>query len=150
MMTYLAEENEGFDRLGYNHRMLVAQKLKHKYCFVSQDLDADEDEAMDTNKFKTSYKLPSGQKLEMNESRFLAPETIFDPSIGSMQFDEKEGLHRIAFDSIQEVDIDNRRELYQSVVLSGGSSLMKGLPERLEKELDAIAPQANMIKIYAP
>lgn len=35
----------------------------------------------------------------------------------------------------QECDIDNRRQLYDGVVLSGGSTMYPGLPSRMEKEL---------------
>jgi len=35
------------------------------------------------------------------------------------------------------------------VILSGGTTLYKGLPDRLQKELDAVCPQANMVKIIA-
>jgi len=150
LVSYLGEDNERFGSLGKHHQSQIGQKLKHKYCFVSLDVEEDEEEAGTSGKFQAQYKLPSGQKLEMNEARFLAPEAIFDPSLASYDHDETEGLHHITFASIQAAEIDNRRDLYQSVVLSGGTSLCKGLPERLEQELDAMAPQPNMVKILAP
>ena len=51
--------------------------------------------------------------------------------------------------SVMDCDVDIRRDLYQNVILSGGSTLFRGLPERLQKELDAVCPQANMVKIIA-
>ncbi len=36
---------------------------------------------------------------------------------------------------MQECDLDNRRRLYEQVVVSGGSTLFPGLPSRLEAEL---------------
>tara|TARA_B110000503_G_C7045627_1_gene370111 strand:- start:238 stop:537 length:300 start_codon:yes stop_codon:yes gene_type:complete len=56
----------------------------------------------------------------------------------------------MTFGSIQECDIDVRKELYQAIMLSGGTTLYKGLPERMEKEIDALCPQPNMVKILAP
>ena len=35
------------------------------------------------------------------------------------------------------------------MILSGGTTLYKGLPDRLQKELDKVCPQANMVKIIA-
>jgi len=58
-------------------------------------------------------------------------------------------MHKMAKASIDDCDIDIRRDLYGSIILSGGSTLYEGLPDRLEKELDALAPQANMVKIIA-
>ena len=47
-------------------------------------------------------------------------------------------------------DIDVRRELYGNIVLSGGSTKYKGLPERLDKEITALAPPTMKVKIAAP
>ena len=40
--------------------------------------------------------------------------------------------------------------MYESVILSGGTTLYKGLPERLESELDALCPQPGVVKVIAP
>ena len=37
----------------------------------------------------------------------------------------------MVFDSIQECDVDERKEMYGNVMLSGGTTLYPGLPERL-------------------
>jgi len=36
-----------------------------------------------------------------------------------------------------------------NVILSGGSTLYEGLPDRLEKELDQLMPKRDMVKIIA-
>lgn len=50
-------------------------------------------------------------------------------------------------DSINKCDVDARRELYTGVVLTGGTSLMAGLRERLERTLAEVAPQASKVKV---
>jgi len=35
-------------------------------------------------------------------------------------------------------------------MLSGGTTMYAGLPERMEKEIDAMCPQPNMVKVLAP
>lgn len=52
--------------------------------------------------------------------------------------------------SIVDCDIDVRKDLYANVILSGGSTMYQGLPERLEKEMDALAPTPGMVKVVAP
>ena len=42
--------------------------------------------------------------------------------------------------SAQECEVDIRRDLYGNIILSGGTTLYEGLPDRLEKELDALCP----------
>jgi len=38
----------------------------------------------------------------------------------------------------QEMDMDNRMSLYQHIILSGGSTMLPGLPTRLEKDIKAL------------
>ena len=42
-----------------------------------------------------------------------------------------------------------RRDLYENVVLSGGSTLFPGLSERLSAELTALAPSAMKVEVIA-
>jgi actin-related protein len=57
-----------------------------------------------------------------------------------------ECLHDILYYSVGKADIDARKELLSSVVLTGGSSLMAGLIPRLTKELSEIVP--TNYKVY--
>ena len=54
-------------------------------------------------------------------------------------------------DSIQKCDIDIRKDLYKNIVLSGGTSMLEGLPERLEKEIIDLAPESmkEEVKVIA-
>jgi len=69
----------------------------------------------------------------------MGPEALFFPDL-IKQGDETEGLHKMTFSSIQECDIDIRKDLYGNIILSGGTTLYAGLPDRLEKEIDAMCP----------
>jgi actin-related protein len=37
-------------------------------------------------------------------------------------------------------DVDIRKDLYANVVISGGTTMYEGLPERMQKEITALAP----------
>ena len=50
------------------------------------------------------------------------------------------GIHELIQHSIAKCDQEIRKELYGSVVLSGGSTLFNGMSQRLNKELTTIAP----------
>ena len=41
-------------------------------------------------------------------------------------------MHELAFSSIMKCDIDVRRDLYENMVMSGGSTMYNGMPERVE------------------
>ena len=86
--------------------------------------------------------------MSINAPRFLAPEAVFFPDL-IKEGDEVEGMHKMTFSSIQECDIDIRKDLYSNIILSGGTTLYEGLPDRLEKEIDRLCPQSNMVKIIA-
>jgi len=78
----------------------------------------------------------------------MAPEALFNPGL-IKEGDENPGMHQMAFETIKECDIDIRKDLYENVILSGGSTLYEGLPERLTKELDALCPQKDTVKVIA-
>jgi actin-related protein len=58
-------------------------------------------------------------------------------------------MHEMTFASIEECNIDIKLDMYSNVILSGGNTLLKGLPDRLEKELDALCPYPGRVKIIA-
>jgi len=45
------------------------------------------------------------------------------------------GIHELAFQSIMKCDIDVRKDLYENIVMSGGTTMYQGIAERLEKEM---------------
>ena len=60
-----------------------------------------------------------------------------------------DGVHQLTFKSIQKCDIDIRSDLYTNIILSGGNTMFKGLPERLEKELQELVPSGKKVRITA-
>ena len=51
------------------------------------------------------------------------------------------------YNSIQKSDIEIRRTLYNEVVLTGGSSLLSGFPERLIGEMKKLMPANSKVYI---
>lgn len=47
-------------------------------------------------------------------------------------------------------DVDVRKDLYNNIVLSGGTTMFAGIAERLSKEVSALAPSSMKIKVVAP
>ena len=56
-----------------------------------------------------------------------APEVLFDPNLMGL---ESKGIHHLVHDTINKCDIDVRRELYNNIVLSGGTSMFEGMQTR--------------------
>lgn len=59
------------------------------------------------------------------------------------------GFHEVVYNSIINTDIDIRKSLYENIVLSGGTTMFRGLSERLGKELVKLAPSAMKVKVVA-
>lgn len=47
-------------------------------------------------------------------------------------------------------DIDIRKDLYNNIVMSGGSTMFSGIAERVQKEVETLAPPSMKIKVVAP
>jgi centractin len=130
----------------------VVKQIKEKTSYIALDPKKEEKEWMSASSRGAEtkaieYSLPDGQKLKIGPERFRAPEILFDPEIiGS----EWPGLHQIVVDSINRSDMDLRKALYGNIVLSGGSTMIKGFGDRLLAEVQRLAVKDMRIKIFAP
>lgn len=121
-------------------------------CYLS--LNPQKDETLDTE--KAQYVLPDGSTLnvrsketmetiiclflfcfitllswlklisphfQIGPARFRAPELLFRPDLIG---DESSGIHEVLAYAIQKSDMDLRRTLFSTIVLCGGSTLIKG------------------------
>jgi len=121
----------------------IIKNIKERTCYVAMNPLKEEN----TKTESSSYMLPDGNVIEIGQSRFRAPELLFNPS---MIGDESEGVHNVLGYSISKSDTDLRRTLYQNIVLSGGSTLFKGFGDRLVSEIKKVSPKDVKIKISAP
>jgi actin len=125
----------------------IVRDMKEKTCFAALDFDQAKKEAEQSSTHDVVYELPDGNTVTIGSQRFRAPEALFQPSLLGKEFP---GIHELTFNSIMKCDVDVRRDLYQNVCLSGGTTMITGLPERLNKELVSLAPSTIKIKIVAP
>jgi actin-related protein len=117
--------------------------IKDKLTYVPIDFQAEE-QAQETFE---RLRLPSGRYYRVGKERFLSTEVLFDPTIADKNI---EGLHQVMFDSIMKCDIDIRKDLYKNIFLAGGTTMITGIAERIEKEVIALAPPSMKICVKAP
>jgi len=55
----------------------------------------------------------------------------------------------LVMESIAKVDVDVRKELYNGIILAGGSSMLPNIRERLEREVLEQAPGQARVKVIA-
>lgn len=139
----------------------IVREIKEKACYVAPDVEKEEKAERDRIKEErlgvlgkkpqqssaSLYRLPDGTVIDIGPSQFRAPEVLFRPDlIGS----EYQGIHECLTDAIRKSDLDLRPNLYENIVLCGGSTLYRGFGDRLLNEVKKLAPKDIKIRIQAP
>ncbi|KAK4540174.1 Actin-like protein [Oleoguttula mirabilis] len=137
----------------------IVKQIKEKTTYIALDPKKEEKEWLaasnrgggggsgGADSKAVEYTLPDGQKLKIGSERFRAPEILFDPEIIGLEYP---GLHQLVVDAIGRTDMDLRKALFGNIVLSGGSTMIKGFGDRLLHEVQRLAVKDMRIKIFAP
>jgi len=127
--------------------LAISQGIKEKYCFCPKDYAKD----IKDEKYKISYKLPSGETITIQRAIVNVGEFYFDPQKVTGDRDNSVvSIQELVGEVIEASEIDSRQELVSNILLSGGGTMMKGFVERFEVELkDHLPHLADSIKITA-
>ena len=125
----------------------IVRTIKEKMCYVAEDPRKEEKEwggvpgsgSGGLHNKGQEYKLPDGRSIKvrtlgrsvlmkLGAERFRATEILFNPEIIGTEY---QGVHEMLYDSINRTDLDLRRNLFGTIVLSGGTTLSKGTELRL-------------------
>ena len=121
----------------------IAKDIKEKACYTALDY-------YNENKIIKSfdYKLPDGKNISLNEQRIKCVEALFNPELAGKDIDN---IVQSCCNSIQKCQKDERKELYNNIILSGGCSLFDNFPERFNIEIKELAPDdmIDEIKVIA-
>ena len=137
-MAKLLEETG--NRFTTNSEKEIVKSIKEKACYVALDF-YEEFKCAET----FDYELPDGTHVIVKDQRFRCPEALFKPDLIGK---DEAGIAQACYDSIKKCDIDIRRDLYYSIVLSGGNTMFKGLPERFTQEIKYLAPVSMKEQVY--
>ena len=115
---------------GYSYQSLVSKmkKMKEDNCYVALDFEKE----LNKNIPPIKYKLEKTTTLEINQERFKVPEILFKPDLCGK---EDNNIIEYCFNTLNQSDIEIRKELYQNIFLSGGNTMFNGLKERLYQEM---------------
>lgn len=130
----------------------IVKSIKEKLCYVALDFNQEMQEyqrgkGQAESDRKAEFELPDGTKMKVGDLRIRTPECLFQPSMIGLDIP---GIHKQIYESVQKSDIDLRRDLFENITLSGGSTMFDGLQERLNKEISLLVPPTVKVKIIAP
>ena len=108
----------------------VARNVKEKLCYTGFDYDTQIKSAAEVNKEKTN-ELPDSNIISVGAGRLRRVEVLFQPC---------SRIHDTSFQYIKKCDVYIRKDLYDNVVLSGGTTIFQRIVERMTNELTALPP----------
>lgn len=107
--------------------------IKENYLFASQDINFENNILKKCSYFFEEVELPDGNKVKIENERFLVPEKLFhNPSYNK----SKEGsLPELLSNVILESNINIKRDLCNKILVLGGNTMFPGFSERVNKDL---------------
>jgi actin, other eukaryote len=106
--------------------------IKEKNCYVALDYNQEKTMSSTNLDIEKRYQLPDGSTVTINNERFMAPEILFDPSLYGM---DCQGASKIVHQAVMSCKKDIQEELCSNILLSGGTTMLNGIGERLSKDL---------------
>lgn len=141
MKKILKDNNYHFET---SAELEIVRDMKETLCYVAEDYEAEL--AKPKSEIEKNYTLPDGNVCTVDNQRFKTPELLFQPSLDGQEID---GVHQLTYNSIMNCDLDVRKDLYQNIILSGGTTMYDGFGERLYKEVKSLAPGTIKVKVIA-
>lgn len=118
-------------------------------------------ESLAREQMASPFEFPDGYNQLFSFERYKIVESLFDsqcyiaPPAGSIEGrlfpppDQSHTLLALVKSAINQVDVDIRPMILNNVVLTGASSMIKALPDRLQVELGKMYPSTR-VRIHAP
>ncbi|MGV9204635.1 MAG: hypothetical protein ACOC44_11530 [Promethearchaeia archaeon] len=149
MNKIITERGKTKDRSFYIDKW-IAKNLKEEVALcVSEPQVEIEKIKKGAEDYDQIINFPDGSELLVNKIRLLIPEPLFNPNLVHVDY---MGLPEAISTIVKNWDRENWEEILSNIIISGGSSLIHGLKERLTQELLGYFSEMLQakIKVIAP
>jgi len=123
---------------------MSAMKIKEELCYVSMNFEEEVDNFAGKEK---QFELPDMSIVTVHNQIIRCPELMFKPSLDGK---EMMGLHELTKKTIDDCDLDVRKDLLANIVMSGGTTMFPNMPERLQAEIEGLVAEGAKVKVIAP
>ena len=149
------------DRGGYSFTAAdfeLVREIKEKYCFTALEYEDELDRARESpTTIEKTVELPDGSSMKLGTELLRCPEVLFrfdklsehGTMIPNLVDLNRRGLHELVYQSVAKCELGIRKDLYANIVLAGGSTMFRGIAERMTREIRALAPAAMKVKVVA-
>ena len=110
----------------------IIEDIKAKVCHTCTCSSYFDELSEENCKFPVDYKLPDGKNITIKHLTIKCPEILFRPSLINKS---GVGLSSLFIQSIEKCDMDIKEELLNNIILTGGTSQMHNLKERLNHDI---------------
>jgi actin-related protein len=122
------------------------EEIKKTSVYVADDYETELEALQSEEEGGTTFQLPDGQEIVLEEEVFKAAEGVFNPMIVESR---EPGLVGMITECVSKVEIRRRAELLGNVILCGGNTKLQNFVNRLEKDLRCCFPASLKVKIHA-
>ncbi|XP_074629186.1 uncharacterized protein LOC141886805 isoform X2 [Acropora palmata] len=130
----------------------IVNKMKEKMAYVAKDYEAEMEQFKTSDKLTKFYSLPDGQTVVISSEMINTVEPLFDPETlldADDTIASQIPIHGLVNTAFKRCSADLQNDFCRNVVLSGGTTLTKGLVPRLEHELSRINPKIRSVRAPA-
>ena len=144
MQKLLLENGES---LTSSAELEIVRDIKEKLCYVAENYEAQHKAAQTSSDEDKAYVMPDKRVITIPATvRMTCPELLFKPTLNGKSCNS---IQDLTWKSIQSSDVDVRKDLCKNIILSGGTTMYAGLPERLKNEIVSLAPAGAEIRVIA-
>jgi len=117
----------------------LVKKIKEQFARTKDYIE----EGVESN----LYNLPDGSTIRIGDEKKNCTDVLFDLRLIGKSYSP---IDKMIYDTINSTDIELRIKLFGEILLSGGNTSIKGLPQALHKEIKKRINKHIKVRLYTP